>query len=177
MVTVASVKFDGHATPYWYYVSPAVDLSVGDRINFMDNKKMFRGPATVVALQSTNDVDILPHPPHKLIMSAEKIGKVKLETSTSPDRICGSIDHIIFNGPATIIFFGDGKKEISKISEEDMKVADPRVGFCITYLKHILPEVVWKKEILPIMDILTDLLSDGLIDPTDMSICISQKKR
>ena len=49
--------------------------------------------------------------------------------------IPGMIDRVIFNDPATIIYWKDGSKTVVKRSEDD--IWDPEKGFCMAVIKKL----------------------------------------
>ena len=49
--------------------------------------------------------------------------------------IPGMIDRVIFNDPATIIYWKDGSKTVVKRSEDD--IWDPEKGFCMAIIKKL----------------------------------------
>ena len=49
--------------------------------------------------------------------------------------IPGMIDSVIFNDPATIIYWKDGSKTVVKRSEDD--IWDPEKGFCMAVIKKL----------------------------------------
>ena len=53
------------------------------------------------------------------------------------------IDHVVFNGPATIIFFKDGTKTVIKCHDEDT-LSIP-TGFALALLKKILGGAAYHK--------------------------------
>ena len=65
------------------------------------------------------------------ILTAKKCSeyiKVKVD-------IPGMIDRVIFNDPATIIYWKDGSKTVVKRSEDD--IWDPEKGFCMAIIKKL----------------------------------------
>ena len=65
------------------------------------------------------------------ILSVEKY-KASIELRVD---IPGMIDRVIFNDPATIIYWKDGSKTVVKRSEDD--VWDPEKGFCMAIIKKL----------------------------------------
>ena len=49
--------------------------------------------------------------------------------------IPGMIDRVIFNDPATIIYWKDGSKTVVKRSDDD--IWDPEKGFCMAVIKKL----------------------------------------
>lgn len=56
-----------------------------------------------------------------------------------------TIKRVIFNNPATIILWGNGKKTVVKVQEGDKY--DKRVGFLMCYLKGIVGNKTLLKEV------------------------------
>ena len=65
------------------------------------------------------------------ILSVEKY-KASMELRVD---IPGMIDRVIFNDPATIIYWKDGSKTVVKRSEDD--IWDPEKGFCMAVIKKL----------------------------------------
>ena len=65
------------------------------------------------------------------ILSVEKY-KASIELRVD---IPGMIDRVIFNDPATIIYWKDGSKTVVKRSDDD--VWDPEKGFCMAVIKKL----------------------------------------
>ena len=65
------------------------------------------------------------------ILSVEKY-KESIELRVD---IPGMIDRVIFNDPATIIYWKDGSKTVVKRSEDD--IWDPEKGFCMAVIKKL----------------------------------------
>ena len=65
------------------------------------------------------------------ILSVEKY-KASIELRVD---IPGMIDRVIFNDPATIIYWKDGSKTVVKRSEDD--IWDPEKGFCMAIIKKL----------------------------------------
>ena len=65
------------------------------------------------------------------ILSVEKY-KASMELRVD---IPGMIDRVIFNDPATIIYWKDGSKTVVKRSEDD--IWDPEKGFCMAIIKKL----------------------------------------
>ena len=65
------------------------------------------------------------------ILSVEKY-KASIELRVN---IPGMIDRVIFNDPATIIYWKDGSKTVVKRSEDD--IWDPEKGFCMAIIKKL----------------------------------------
>lgn len=68
---------------------------------------------------------------HKFLMGQPMMCSVKL--TTTADRT--TIKKVIFNGPATIIFWADGDKTVVKCHEGD--TYDKRLGFMYACTKRI----------------------------------------
>jgi hypothetical protein len=55
-------------------------------------------------------------------------------TSTSPHCPTTPVtQHVIFNGPATVVFWPDGDKTVTKCSKDDE--FDPKMGFLMAYFR------------------------------------------
>ena len=65
------------------------------------------------------------------ILSVEKY-KASIELRID---IPGMIDRVIFNDPATIIYWKDGSKTVVKRSDDD--IWDPEKGFCMAVIKKL----------------------------------------
>lgn len=51
--------------------------------------------------------------------------------------LCGTPSKIIWNGPATVVFFEDGSKEVVKCTDNDSSMYNPAFGACLAILKHL----------------------------------------
>ena len=60
--------------------------------------------------------------------------------------IPGMIDRVIFNDPATIIYWKDGSKTVVKRSEDD--IWDPEKGFCMAIIKKLYGRTSFIKRVM-----------------------------
>lgn len=60
-----------------------------------------------------------------------------LEKSLGTKRYSFEIKKVIFNGPATIVFFGDGKKEVVKQDPNSNEPFDPQKAILYAFMKHV----------------------------------------
>lgn len=83
-----------------------------------------------VTLKDENFLDAMRYC-YNDILSVEKY-KASMELRVD---IPGMIDRVIFNDPATIIYWKDGSKTVVKRSEDD--IWDPEKGFCMAIIKKL----------------------------------------
>lgn len=115
-------------------------LTPGPYIHFNTGKLYFRNGETMEFTPFGEIADMTPAPFgtdfNKWPIENPAITKKKLEETTMTRKKSLSIKNIVFNGPATIIFWDDNTKTIVKCGEGD--VFDPEKGVAMAVMKRAL---------------------------------------
>lgn len=135
---VVKVTFPSSACEYHYKVAPNVELLVGKTYKITnDCDRTYNNNATVVGFLTSSAAAtrtivnaILVEKENPMKATKTPAIPVNIPRTRKAPRMADLVKNIIFNGPATIVFWKDGTKTMVKCHEKDTPDKSKAIALC-----------------------------------------------